>query len=81
MKLLAKKGIVQKIIIAILIVMSCNFIMPTVSSAFDVGGLLLEPVTDLVTTIGDTILSALQNFLYNGEWDVGRWYIEFVIGS
>ena len=67
MKLLTEKGIVQKIIIAIIIVTLLNFMIPTVSSAFDIGGILFEPITDLVTTVGDTILSALQNFLYNGR--------------
>ena len=60
MKLFTEKGIVQKIIIAVIIVTLLNFMIPTVSSAFDVGGLLFEPITDLVTTIGDSILSALQ---------------------
>lgn len=68
MKLLTEKGIVQKIIITIIIVMLLNFMIPTVSSAFDLGGLLFEPITDLVTTVGDSILSALQKYLYNGDW-------------
>lgn len=67
MKLFTEKGIVQKIIIAVIIVTLLNFMIPTVSSAFDVGGLLFEPITDLVTTIGDSILSALQRFLYDGN--------------
>ncbi len=70
MKLLTtKKGTTQKIIVAIVIVLCFNFVAPTISSA-GIGGLLLEPLTDLVTTIGDGILATLQNFLYNGGWTV-----------
>lgn len=81
MKLLTEKGIVQKIIIAIIIVTLLNFMIPTVSSAFDIGGILFEPITDLVTTVGDTILSALQNFLYNGRWDVGGGMANLLLGA
>lgn len=80
MKLLTKKGIAQKIIIAIVIVICCNFTIPNISSA-GFGGLLLEPFTDLVTTIGDTILSAFQNFLYNGKWNVGDGMANLLLGA
>ncbi len=88
MKLLTtKKGITQKIIVAIVIVLCFNFVAPTVSSA-GIGGLLLEPLTALITTIGDGILAALQNFLYNGGWSVIgmaggaiRWYKYITIRS
>lgn len=81
MKLLTEKGIVQKIIIAVIIVTLLNFMIPTVSSAFSIGGLLFEPITDLVTTVGDSILSALQNFLYNGKWDVGGGMANLLLGA
>lgn len=69
MKIFTKKGITQKIILAVILVTLCNFIFPTYSRA-DVFGVLFDPVTDLVTGLGDTILSLLQAFLYNGKYDL-----------
>ena len=69
MKIFTKQGITQKIILTIIIVTLCNFIFPTYSRA-GIGGILFDPITDLVTTVGDSILAILQNFLYNGEYNV-----------
>src|SRR5574344_2946074 len=59
MKIFTKKGILQKTIILITMVLSINFIMPTYSHA-DMGGVLLTPVTDLVAAIGDVVVGLLQ---------------------
>lgn len=63
MKLFTNKNITQKIIIAVLIVILCNFIFPTYSRA-DIGGMLFDPMADLVCSIADVVLSALQVFFY-----------------
>ena len=69
MKIFTKKSSTQKIILTVLIVILCNFIFPTYSRA-GIGGILFDPITNLVTTVGDSILAILQNFLYNGEYNV-----------
>ena len=57
MKKLTKKGTMQKIIILIVIVLTFNFIMPTYSQA-DFGGVLMGPIIDFVSGIGDVVMSA-----------------------
>lgn len=64
-KITSKKGM-QKIVIAILIVLSFNFIVPNYSQA-DFGGMLLGPIIDFIAGIGDAVLAALQHFMYDGE--------------
>ena len=66
MKKVTNKNFIQKIVIAILIVISFNFITPTVSSA-DFGGVLLGPVIDLIAGIGDAVMAALQYFMDGGD--------------
>lgn len=66
MKKLTKKGTMQKIIILIVIVLTFNFIMPTYSQA-DFGGVLMGPIIDFVSGIGDVVMSALQFFMYDGN--------------
>ena len=63
MKKFTKKGILQKTIIVILMVLSFNFIVPAYSSAainFSVGGILANPLLDLLTTVVDAVESLLQ---------------------
>ena len=62
MKFLTDKEISNKIIIAILIVMIFNFISPTISQAGDIGGALFTPVAQLLATVSDLVVMALQNF-------------------
>lgn len=69
MKIFTKKGITQKIILIVIIAILWNFVFPTFSRA-DVFGILFDPITDLITGLGDTILSLLQAFLYNGKYDL-----------
>lgn len=69
MKRFMSKKSIQKIVILIVIVLSFNFIMPTYSRA-DFGGVLMGPIIDLITGLGDAILSALQFFMYDGTINV-----------
>ena len=71
MKIFTNKNIVQKIIIAIVIVLSFNFIIPNYSQA-DFGGVLLGPFIDLFAAIGDAVMSALQFFFYDGGFSIGE---------
>lgn len=70
MKIFTKKGITQKIILLIIIAILWNFIFPTFSRA-GIGGILFNPITELVTSVGDSILAILQSYLYNGKLNIG----------
>ncbi len=72
MKILTNKKLTQKIIIAIVIMLSFNFIAPTYSKA-DFGGVVLGPTLDLVAAIGDSILTFLQKFLNDTDDDAAWW--------
>ena len=69
MKIFAKKGILQKIIVSIMIMLSFNFITPAYSRA-DVGGILISPIVDLVATLGDVVINLLQRAM-TGDWGAG----------
>lgn len=71
MKILTNKKTIQKIIIAIVIILSFNFIVPNYSQA-SFGGVLLGPFIDLLAAIGDAVTSALQFFMYDGNITVGN---------
>lgn len=66
-KLFTNKNFIQKAMIAIVIVLLFTFAVPTRSSA-DVGGVLLGPIFDLLSSIGDVILAGLNAFLVDGEF-------------
>lgn len=68
MKFLQSKEISKKIIIAILLVMSFNFISPTVSEA-DFGGELFKPIAQLILAIGDLLLGGIQS-MFLGDGDI-----------
>ena len=70
MKIFTNKNIVQKIIIAIVIVLSFNFIIPNYSQA-GFGGVLMGPIIDFLAGLGDAVMSALQFFMYDGNINVG----------
>lgn len=60
MKNFSKKSILQKTIIAILVVLLLtNFMVPTYSHA-DFGGVLLSPIVDLLCSVGDAVINILQ---------------------
>lgn len=69
MKIFTKKGITQKIILLIIIAILWNFVFPTFSRA-GIGGILFNPITELVTSVGDSILAILQSYLYNGKLNI-----------
>lgn len=68
MEKITSKSRMKKIIIAIVIVLSFNFIIPTYSRA-DFGGVLLGPIVDFLAAVGDTILAGVQYFMYSSEID------------
>lgn len=79
MKKLMNKNFIQKIVIAILIVLSFNFVVPNFSCAVtadEIGGLLWTPVRMLVTGIGDTILYWLNFFFVGFTYDEAQQYLE-----
>lgn len=67
MKLFNHRGVVQKIIIALIIVILVNFTVPIKSQA-DFGGTLFEPITQLVANIGDVVLGFLQKFMLGTKY-------------
>ncbi len=71
MKIFTNKKIIQRIIIAVLIVLSFNFVVPTYSQA-GFGGVLMGPFIDFFAGIGDAVMSALQFFMYDGNITVGN---------
>ncbi len=66
MKIFAKKGILQKTTIVILMIFCINFIVPTYSHA-DFGGVLASPIIDFFCSIGDVAINLLQRCM-TGEW-------------
>lgn len=74
MKIFTNKKVVQKVIIAIIIVLSFNFIVPNFSQAVgagEIGGVLLGPAIDLIASVGDAVLAALQFFMVDGNTSIG----------
>lgn len=68
MKFFSNKQISKKIIIAILLVMSFNFISPIVSKA-DAGGDLFKPIAELLEHIADLVIKGLQK-VFIGYGDI-----------
>ena len=66
-KLFTNKNFIQKVIIAIVIMLLFTFSVPTRVQA-DPGGVLLGPIFDLLSSIGDVILAGLNAFLVDGEF-------------
>lgn len=68
MKFLTDKTIVHKIIIAIIFVILFNFAAPNLSFASEAaataGGILFEPIKDLLLIIADSIMNVLQSFMF-----------------
>ncbi len=65
MKIFTKKSITQKIILIVIIAILWNFVFPTFSRA-DIGGVLFDPIADIIMTIGDAVVALLQAFFYDG---------------
>lgn len=67
MKKLQKTSILQKTIITMLIaLLLSNFVIPTYSQA-GIGGVLMDPIVDLICTIGDAIINVLQKCMMK-DW-------------
>lgn len=67
-KLVANYKLTQKIVLSIIIVLLLSFAVPIKSQA-GLGGILLDPLFDLVGTFLDVITGALQAFLVDGEFN------------
>lgn len=67
-KILSNKNFIQKILISMIIVVLCTFAIPTRSQA-GIGGILLNPIVDLLGTIADVFPGALQAFLVDGNFN------------
>lgn len=67
-KLVAKNKLTQKIFLSIIVVLLLSFAVPVKSQA-GIGGILLDPLFDLVGTVLDVFVGALQAFLVDGEFN------------
>lgn len=67
-KLIANHKLTQKIFLSIIVVLLLSFTVPVKSQA-GLGGILLDPLFDLVGTILDVVTGALQAFLVDGEFN------------
>lgn len=70
MRYLAKKKNIQKIILALLIISSINFILPKRVSAArweDVAGDLLKEIVQFVDQIGDVVMGALNKIMLGAD--------------
>lgn len=68
MKFLTEKTITQKIILAVVFVILFNFISPNLSLAASAeataGGILFEPIKDLLLVVADGIITLVQSILF-----------------
>lgn len=69
MKFYTEKTITNKIIIALVIVTLLNFICPNISSA-SIGGILFEPIKNLLLVIADGVMSIVQAMIYGTNLSV-----------
>lgn len=67
MQKLLKGNRTKKIWITILIVIMCNFIIPTYSHAEGFGGVLFDPIKMIVAYLGDSVMT-LINSGFSGSW-------------
>lgn len=70
MKYFARKKTVQKIILALLIIILINFIVPKRVSAVnwgDVAGDLLKEIVQLIDQLGDVVMGAFNNFMLGAD--------------
>lgn len=54
------KRFTQKIMLLLVALLALNFIIPNSYSHADIGGVLMDPITDLLCTIGDAVINLLQ---------------------
>lgn len=76
MKFFTNKKTVQKIIIMLVLVISCNFILPTYSVhagligdiASGIGGFVTDGFVSLIITVVDAAFNGVQNFMIGGDY-------------
>lgn len=66
MKFFTSKETTKKIIIAILLVMSFNFMTPSISEA-TIGGKLFKPISQFLCTVSDLVLRGLQLYFIGDD--------------
>ncbi len=66
MKIHKNKKIIQKMIIALVCIISLNFCVPNIACAAEFGGTLMTMVKDLVAGVGDVIMMFIQ-YGFTGE--------------
>ncbi len=67
-KLITNHKFIRKIFLSIMIVVMLSFAVPVRSQA-SIGGLLLDPLFDLIGTVADVVCGALQAFLVDGQFN------------
>ena len=68
MKKLRGKGILQKIIMVLIILIIINFIFPAYSrAAWWGGGTLFTPISEFICGVGDAVINTLQSYLLPGS--------------
>lgn len=65
-KQIISKNMIQKTLISIIIVLLLTFTVPVRSQA-SIGGMLLDPLFDLIGTLCDAVVGGLQMFLVDGN--------------
>ena len=76
MKFFTNKKTIQKIIITLVLVISCNFILPTYSVhagiigdiASGIGGFVTDGFVSLIITVVDAAFNGVQNFMIGGDY-------------
>lgn len=61
---------IQKTLVAIILVLLLNFIVPNYSHA-GLGGILMDPFVDFFCLVGDAFAAGMQAFLVDGSWGDG----------
>ena len=75
MNIFTNKNLILKIVIALVIVILFNFSAPTMSQAVTIGGVLFEPIKDLVLTIADGAVWLIQKIVF--DTDVSLMKLEY----
>ena len=60
MKSIRNKKVLSKILIVLLVIMGFNIISPMTVKAADLGGILMEPIANVLTSLGDGIMDIIH---------------------
>ena len=80
MKFCTKKKNNQKMFIVLLIIIVLNFSIPNYSKAFSFGeiaGDLLKELVNMVASVGDVVMGALNHFMLGTEKIITRYRCRF----